>query len=40
VVLEASAGYGKSVLAAELVTIGGAVPVDVVLEDGGVSARS
>jgi DNA-binding SARP family transcriptional activator len=38
VVLEASAGYGKSVLAAELVYIWGAVPVDVVLEDGGVSA--
>jgi DNA-binding SARP family transcriptional activator len=38
VVLEASAGYGKSVLAAELVNVWGAVPVDVVLEDGGVSA--
>jgi LuxR family transcriptional regulator, maltose regulon positive regulatory protein len=38
VVLEASAGYGKSVLAAELVSVWGAVPVDVVLEDGGVSA--
>jgi ATP/maltotriose-dependent transcriptional regulator MalT len=38
VVLEASAGYGKSVLAAELVHVWGAVPVDVVLEDGGVSA--
>ena len=38
VVLEASAGYGKSVLAAELVIVWGAVPVDVVLEDGGVSA--
>ncbi len=37
-VLEASAGYGKSVLAAELVNVWGAVPVDVVLEDGGVSA--
>jgi len=38
VVLEASAGYGKSVLAAELVSSWGAVPVDVVLEDGGVPA--
>jgi ATP/maltotriose-dependent transcriptional regulator MalT/DNA-binding SARP family transcriptional activator len=38
VVLEASAGYGKSVLAAELVNAWGAVPVDVVLEEGGVSA--
>jgi DNA-binding SARP family transcriptional activator len=38
VVLEASAGYGKSVLAAELVSVWGAVPVDVILEDGGVSA--
>lgn len=38
VVLEASAGYGKSVLAAELVGVWGAVPVDVVLEDGGVPA--
>lgn len=37
-VLEASAGYGKSVLAAELVSVWGAVPVDVILEDGGVSA--
>ncbi len=37
-VLEASAGYGKSVLAAELVSVWGAVPVDVVLEPGGVSA--
>ena len=33
-----SAGSGKSVLAAELVNVWGAVPVDVVLEDGGVSA--
>lgn len=38
IVLEASAGYGKSVLAAELVSVWGAVPVDVVLEDGGVPA--
>jgi LuxR family transcriptional regulator, maltose regulon positive regulatory protein len=38
VVLEASAGYGKSVLAADLLNAWGAVPVDVVLEDGGVSA--
>jgi LuxR family transcriptional regulator, maltose regulon positive regulatory protein len=38
VVLEASAGYGKSVLAAELINVWAAVPVDVVLEDGGVSA--
>jgi hypothetical protein len=37
-VLEASAGYGKSVLAAELVNAWGAVPVDVVLEEGGVVA--
>jgi LuxR family transcriptional regulator, maltose regulon positive regulatory protein len=38
VVLEASAGYGKSALAAELVNVWGAVPVDAVLEDGGLSA--
>ena len=38
VVLEASAGYGKSVLASALVNVWGAVPVDVVLEHGGVSA--
>ncbi len=38
VVLEASAGYGKSVLAAELVNAWGAVPVEVVLEEGGVAA--
>ena len=37
-VLEASAGDGKSVLAAELVNAWGAVPVDVVLEEGGVVA--
>jgi DNA-binding SARP family transcriptional activator len=38
VVLEASAGYGKSVLAGELVIAWGAVPVEVVLEEAGVSA--
>jgi ATP/maltotriose-dependent transcriptional regulator MalT len=38
VVLEASAGYGKSVLAAELLNAWGSVPVDVVLEEGGVTA--
>jgi LuxR family transcriptional regulator, maltose regulon positive regulatory protein len=38
VVLEASAGYGKSVLAAELVRAWGAVPIEAVLEQGGVSA--
>ena len=37
-VLEASAGYGKSVLAAELVNVWRAVPVDVVLDNSGVSA--
>ena len=39
VILEAAAGYGKSVLAAELVNVWGAVPVEVLLEDGGVPAR-
>jgi DNA-binding SARP family transcriptional activator/ATP/maltotriose-dependent transcriptional regulator MalT len=39
VILEAAAGYGKSVLAAELVNTWGAVPVEVLLEDGGVPAR-
>jgi ATP/maltotriose-dependent transcriptional regulator MalT len=39
VVVEAAAGYGKSVLAAELVDAWGAVPVEVLLEEGGVSAE-
>ncbi len=39
VVVEAGAGYGKSVLAAELVQVWGAVPIEVVLEEGGVSAQ-
>ncbi|MGO9972378.1 MAG: hypothetical protein ACLP01_06120 [Solirubrobacteraceae bacterium] len=39
VVLEAGGGYGKSVLAAELVERWGALPVWVLLEEGGVSAR-
>ncbi len=39
VVVEAAGGYGKSVLAAELVDVWGAVPVWVALEEGGVSAR-
>jgi DNA-binding SARP family transcriptional activator len=39
VVVEAAAGYGKSVLAAELVNAWGAVPVEVLLEDGGVPGR-
>jgi DNA-binding SARP family transcriptional activator len=38
VVVEAAAGYGKSVLAAELVEVWGAVPIDVLLEPGEVSA--
>jgi DNA-binding SARP family transcriptional activator/ATP/maltotriose-dependent transcriptional regulator MalT len=37
VVLEAAGGYGKSVFAAELVDSWGAVPIWVLLEDGGVS---
>jgi ATP/maltotriose-dependent transcriptional regulator MalT len=39
VVVEAAAGYGKSVLAAELVEVWGSVPVEVLLEEGGVSAE-
>jgi len=39
VVVEAAGGYGKSVLAAELVDAWGAVPVWVLLEEGGVTAR-
>jgi DNA-binding SARP family transcriptional activator len=39
VVVEAAAGYGKSVLAAELVAAWGAVPVTAVLEEGAVSAE-
>lgn len=39
VVVEASAGYGKSVLAAELVEAWSVVPVEVLLEEGGVSAQ-
>ena len=38
VVIEAAGGYGKSVLAAELVDAWGVVPIEVLLEDGGVSA--
>jgi ATP/maltotriose-dependent transcriptional regulator MalT len=38
VVVEAAAGYGKSVLAAELAEVWGAVPVEVLLEEGNVSA--
>src|SRR6516225_294863 len=38
-VVEAAAGYGKSVLAAELVEAWGAVPVEVLLEQGEVSAE-
>ena len=39
VVVEAAAGYGKSVLGAELVEAWGAVPVDVLLEPAEVSAE-
>ena len=39
VVVEAAAGYGKSVLAAELVEAWTAVPVEVLLEQGEVSAE-
>src|SRR6516164_3585847 len=39
VVVEAAAGYGKSVLAAELVDAWRAVPVEVLLEQGEVSAE-
>ncbi len=39
VVVEAAAGYGKSVLAAELIEVWGSVPVEVLLEEGGVSAE-
>ncbi len=39
VVVEAAAGYGKSVLAAELVGLWGAVPVTALLEEGPVSAE-
>lgn len=39
VVVEAAGGYGKSVFAAELVETWGALPIWVLLEDGGVSAR-
>jgi DNA-binding SARP family transcriptional activator len=39
VVVEASAGYGKSVLGAELVDVWGAVPIHVLLEEGGVSGQ-
>ena len=38
VAVEAAGGYGKSVLAAELVEVWGVVPVEVMLEEGGVSA--
>ncbi|HTW99149.1 MAG TPA: Clp protease N-terminal domain-containing protein, partial [Acidimicrobiales bacterium] len=39
VVVEAAGGYGKSVLAAELVDDWGAVPIWVLLDEGGVTAR-
>lgn len=39
VVAEAAAGYGKSVLGAELADVWAAVPVEVLLEEGGVSAQ-
>lgn len=39
VVVEAAAGYGKSVLAAELVEVWGSVGVEALLEAGGVSAE-
>ena len=39
VVVEAAAGYGKSVLAAELVEVWGSVGVEALLEEGGVSAE-
>jgi DNA-binding SARP family transcriptional activator len=39
VVVEAAGGYGKSVLAAELVEVWGALPIWVVLEEGEVSAQ-
>ena len=38
-VVEAAGGYGKSVLAAELVEVWGALPIWVVLEEGEVSAQ-
>jgi DNA-binding SARP family transcriptional activator/ATP/maltotriose-dependent transcriptional regulator MalT len=38
VVVEAAGGFGKSVLAAELVDRWGVVPIEVLLEEGGVSA--
>ncbi|HLK45878.1 MAG TPA: BTAD domain-containing putative transcriptional regulator [Acidimicrobiales bacterium] len=38
IVVEAAAGYGKSVFAAELVAVLGDVPVEVLLEEGPVSA--
>jgi DNA-binding SARP family transcriptional activator len=39
IVVEAAAGYGKSVLASELVEVWGAVPVEVLLEEGPVSGQ-
>ena len=39
VVVEAAGGYGKSVLAAELIESWGALPIWVLLDEGGVSAR-
>lgn len=38
-VVEAAAGYGKSVFAAELIEATGDVPVEIVLEEGPVSAK-
>jgi ATP/maltotriose-dependent transcriptional regulator MalT len=39
VIVEAAGGYGKSVLAAELIDAWGALPIWVLLEQGGVPAR-
>ena len=39
VVVEAAGGYGKTVFAAELVDVWGAVPIEVLLDEGGVSAQ-
>ncbi len=38
-IVEAAGGYGKSVLGAELVGVWGALPIWVLLDEGGVSAR-
>lgn len=39
VVVEAAGGYGKTVLGAELVDVWGAVAIEVLLDEGGVSAQ-